>query len=125
MIGDAPARLTCSSAEGPLMRFRRACAVVAVLVLLGIKPYTAASQLMSTCVENFPERRGEMGCSILETSCYRPASRSRCSGTSIASIHWSVRGPQLALQASPSRRPEPRGSRPLKQRHRVITAGDT
>jgi len=28
---------------------------------------TAAAQLMSTCVENSPERRGEIGCSIIET----------------------------------------------------------
>jgi hypothetical protein len=28
---------------------------------------TAAAQLMSTCVENSPERRGEIGCSIIES----------------------------------------------------------
>lgn len=42
------------------------CAVVAVL-LSALKPNAAGAQLMSTCVENSPERRGELGCSIIES----------------------------------------------------------
>lgn len=49
------------------MRFHKACAVAAVVVFTGMKANEAGAQLMSTCVENSPERRGEMGCSILET----------------------------------------------------------
>ena len=39
--------------------------VVAVLSIL--TPRTAATQLMSTCVPDSPERRGEIGCSIIQS----------------------------------------------------------
>jgi quercetin dioxygenase-like cupin family protein len=45
----------------------RALPVVSVIVLGLLKPCPARAQLMSTCVENSPERRGDMGCSIIET----------------------------------------------------------
>ena len=51
----------------------------------------ADAQLMSTCTESSPERRGELGCSIIESKLLPADSESRCSGTSIASIHWRVR----------------------------------
>jgi hypothetical protein len=43
--------------------------VLAVLSLLTTN--TAAAQLMSTCVPNSPERRGEIGCSIIESKLLR------------------------------------------------------
>jgi len=36
------------------------------MLLSLLTPSTAAGQLMSTCVENSPERRGQLGCSIIE-----------------------------------------------------------
>src|SRR5262245_8195168 len=50
------------------MTFRSACPVFAAIVLSGLTANTAWAQLMSTCVENSPERHGEPGCSIVETS---------------------------------------------------------
>lgn len=47
------------------MTISRACSAVAVVVLSVLTANTAAAQLMSTCVENSPERRGEVGCSII------------------------------------------------------------
>lgn len=41
-------------------------AIVAALLSV-LTPKTAVAQLMSTCVENSPERRGEIGCSIIES----------------------------------------------------------
>lgn len=43
------------------------CAAIAVTLLSVLTANTAAVQLMSTCVENSPERRGEIGCSIIES----------------------------------------------------------
>jgi quercetin dioxygenase-like cupin family protein len=40
--------------------------VLAVLLFWSLTSGTASAQLMSTCVENSPERRGEPGCSIIE-----------------------------------------------------------
>lgn len=40
---------------------------IALTLVSAMTPNTAAAQLMSTCVENSPERRGEFGCSIIET----------------------------------------------------------
>ncbi len=42
------------------------CWSAAVMLLSLLTPSTAAPQLMSTCVENSPERRGELGCTIIE-----------------------------------------------------------
>ena len=42
------------------------CLSVAAMLLSLLTPSTAAGQLMSTCVENSPERRGNLGCSIIE-----------------------------------------------------------
>jgi quercetin dioxygenase-like cupin family protein len=49
------------------MLTRMRCGVIAAIgvSLLGAMP--VAAQLMSTCVENPPVRRGELGCSILQT----------------------------------------------------------
>jgi quercetin dioxygenase-like cupin family protein len=44
-----------------------ASSVVAILLLSTLEANMAGTQLMSTCVENSPERRGEMGCSIIES----------------------------------------------------------
>jgi hypothetical protein len=42
------------------------CSVGIFAVLSLLTTNTAAAQLMSTCVPNSPERRGEIGCSIIE-----------------------------------------------------------
>jgi quercetin dioxygenase-like cupin family protein len=47
------------------MKFVRACSVAVLVGLSALKANGAAAQLMTTCVENSPERRGEMGCSII------------------------------------------------------------
>ena len=44
-----------------------ACSVVAVIALVALNVKAAEAQLMSTCTENSPERRGELGCSIVES----------------------------------------------------------
>jgi quercetin dioxygenase-like cupin family protein len=48
------------------MTTHTACAA-AVTLLSVLTANTAAAQVMSTCVENSPERRGEIGCSIIES----------------------------------------------------------
>lgn len=45
----------------------RASSVVAVVMLAALKVNVAEAQLMTTCTENSPERRGELGCSIVES----------------------------------------------------------
>jgi quercetin dioxygenase-like cupin family protein len=47
------------------MKFVKACSVAVLVGLSVLKAKGAAAQLMTTCVENSPERRGEMGCSII------------------------------------------------------------
>src|SRR5688572_20051053 len=49
------------------MTRQSACAALAVTLVSLLTASTAAAQLMSTCVENSPERRGEIGCSIVES----------------------------------------------------------
>jgi len=49
------------------MTLHYASSVVGVIVLSGLTAYADGAQLMSTCIENSPERRGELGCSIVET----------------------------------------------------------
>ena len=44
-----------------------ACAALAVTLVSVLTANTVAAQLMSTCVENSPERRGEIGCSIIQS----------------------------------------------------------
>jgi quercetin dioxygenase-like cupin family protein len=48
-----------------MTRTRWSALVVTLLSVLTANP--AEAQVMSTCVENSPERRGELGCSIVET----------------------------------------------------------
>ena len=50
------------------MKTHSACSAIAPMLLLLslLTANMAAAQLMSTCVENSPERRGEIGCSIIE-----------------------------------------------------------
>jgi quercetin dioxygenase-like cupin family protein len=49
------------------MTTHTACSAIAVTLLSVLMANTAAAQLMSTCVENSPERRGEIGCSIIQS----------------------------------------------------------
>jgi quercetin dioxygenase-like cupin family protein len=49
------------------MTSQTVCSAFAVMLVSVLTANTAAAQLMSTCVENSPERRGEMGCSIVES----------------------------------------------------------
>jgi hypothetical protein len=44
-----------------------AWSAIALTLVSALTPNSAAAQLMSTCVENSPERRGELGCSIIES----------------------------------------------------------
>jgi len=49
------------------MKAHTVCSAIATILLLPLLTANmAAAQLMSTCVENSPERRGEIGCSIIE-----------------------------------------------------------
>ena len=41
--------------------------LAAVAALSVLTPNTASAQLMSTCVADSPERRGEIGCSVSQT----------------------------------------------------------
>jgi len=43
------------------------CSAFALMLASVLTANAAAAQLMSTCVENSPERRGEIGCSIIES----------------------------------------------------------
>jgi len=52
---------------GSRCRLHNAYAIVAVFILAVLKAAVAGAQLMSTCTVNSPERRGELGCSIVET----------------------------------------------------------
>jgi quercetin dioxygenase-like cupin family protein len=45
----------------------KVCSAFTVLLVSALAANTAAAQLMSTCVENSPERRGEIGCSIIQS----------------------------------------------------------
>src|SRR6266851_2542851 len=45
------------------MKTHVACSAIATMLLSLLTANMAAAQLMSTCVENSPERRGEIGCS--------------------------------------------------------------
>lgn len=47
------------------MTFHSAFAAMLVLVA-AVRPHGAMTQLMSTCAERSPERRGELGCTVLE-----------------------------------------------------------
>jgi quercetin dioxygenase-like cupin family protein len=48
------------------MKTHSACPALATMLLTLLTANMAAAQLASTCVENSPERRGEVGCSIIE-----------------------------------------------------------
>src|SRR3954471_18488493 len=49
------------------MLHQKTCAIVAGVLLAVTNASVARAQLMSTCIENSPERRGELGCSIVES----------------------------------------------------------
>jgi quercetin dioxygenase-like cupin family protein len=49
------------------MTIHTACPAVAVIVLSVLTAHTAAAQLAPACVQDSPERRGEVGCSIVES----------------------------------------------------------
>lgn len=49
------------------MATRTVCSAIAAMLLSLLTANTAAAQLMSTCAENSPERRGEIGCTIIPT----------------------------------------------------------
>jgi len=49
------------------MVHHKVCAFIAVVLLAVMNGIVARAQLMSTCTENSPERRGELGCSIVES----------------------------------------------------------
>lgn len=48
------------------MTFREASALTGVVVMSALTANGAGTQLMSTCSGDSPERRGEMGCTIIE-----------------------------------------------------------
>jgi quercetin dioxygenase-like cupin family protein len=48
------------------MKTHPACTGVTLILFSVLMAHMAAAQLMSACVENSPERRGELGCSIIE-----------------------------------------------------------
>ena len=48
------------------MKTHAACCAIGGMLLSLLTANMAAAQLMPTCVENSPERRGELGCSIIE-----------------------------------------------------------
>jgi quercetin dioxygenase-like cupin family protein len=56
----------CSLMEETKMATQRAGLTIVVAVLSMLIANAVAAQLMSPCVENSPERRGELGCSIIE-----------------------------------------------------------
>jgi quercetin dioxygenase-like cupin family protein len=59
--------VTSSHDPRTTMKTRTACSSIATVLLLSLLTANmAAAQLMSVCVENSPERRGEIGCSIIE-----------------------------------------------------------
>jgi quercetin dioxygenase-like cupin family protein len=49
------------------MTLQTVCATSVMMLVAVLTAETAAAQLMSTCVENSPERRGESGCSIIQS----------------------------------------------------------
>jgi quercetin dioxygenase-like cupin family protein len=49
------------------MTGRGACLAATVVTLGALNAHIARAQLMSTCTENSPERRGGLGCSIVES----------------------------------------------------------
>lgn len=48
------------------MKARSACVGIALILLVFVMANTANAQPATPCVENSPERRGEIGCSIIE-----------------------------------------------------------
>ena len=48
------------------MKTHAACSAIAAMLLSLVRANMVSAQLASTCVENSPERRGELGCSIIE-----------------------------------------------------------
>ena len=81
-----------------------------VTLLSVLTANTAAAQLMSTCVENSPERRGQMGCTVIESKVLPDGLKEPLFGTLTGLIRPSVRARPLAQRASHSRRQEHRGS---------------
>lgn len=52
--------------------FRTVGSVVPLVILATLRADVAGTQLMTTCTENSPERRGELGCSIIESKLLPP-----------------------------------------------------
>ena len=48
------------------MKTHAACSAIGMMLLSLLTPNMASAQLAPLCVENSPERRGEVGCSIIE-----------------------------------------------------------
>jgi quercetin dioxygenase-like cupin family protein len=55
------------------MKTHAACSALATILLSLLSANTAAAQMAANCVENSPERRGEVGCSIIENKPLPPS----------------------------------------------------
>ena len=86
------------------MMFSRTCLLMTVLSLMFLNGQ-ASTQEEPLCVENSPERRGEIGCSLIDTKLL-PANLKEpvCSGISTVFKTGNLRQPPLALRAWLSRR---------------------
>ena len=89
------------------MKTHAACCAIGGMLLSLLTANMAAAQLMPTCVENSPERRGELGCSIIEKKLLPNGLKGP--GTLIGLILRSVPAHQSAQQASHLRPPAHRG----------------
>jgi hypothetical protein len=78
------------------MKTHVACSALATMLLSLLATNMADAQLASTCVENSPERRGEVGCSIIESNQLPGGLKGCCFGTSTVLIPRSVPAKQLA-----------------------------
>lgn len=92
------------------MTKRAACLAIAVTLLPVLMASTAAAQLAPNCVENSPERRGEVGCSFIQSKLLPDGLKQPLFWTLIVLTLRSVPAQQLAQQASHSRPPAHRGS---------------
>ncbi len=55
------------------MKTHAACSAIATILLSFLSANMAGAQLAANCVENSPERRGNVGCSIIEVKLLPPA----------------------------------------------------
>src|SRR3981081_1030539 len=58
---------SCVAQERSMTRRKISCLIGAVMLLI-LTARTTSAQLEPACVENSPERQGEIGCSIVEVS---------------------------------------------------------